>query len=255
MRERVVGVRVLVENDAAGYSIAQVLCDGDVRVWRFRTAASVAWLFGSRTHAASVGVRTISAPRARSITSFSSDILAGKVMMHLYPLMAQARARPIPVFPPIVRNHDIWAHVTVVELTSRLDDHALAGDEDALLLSVLDHTLPSDNSGGSAHLGDTVLDTSACRHEFGLGDWQVSFVGVVLVRRLHFSPSASAMRSRRIRGVCPIASRALLRTPDQWWVVSAVMSRTARTSVRSASGQRSQQRWARGVRLPEQTGS
>lgn len=45
------------------------------------------------------GVLTITAPRARSMTSFSRLILAGRVMMHWYPLMAQASASPIPVLP------------------------------------------------------------------------------------------------------------------------------------------------------------
>jgi hypothetical protein len=43
------------------------------------------------------GVLTISAPRARSITSFSRLIFAGKVMIHEYPLRAHAIASPIPV--------------------------------------------------------------------------------------------------------------------------------------------------------------
>lgn len=75
------------------------------------------------------GVRTMIAPRARSMTSFSRLIFAGSVMMHLanelrldttlegasesgerradirmthlYPLIAQHSASPIPVFPPI----------------------------------------------------------------------------------------------------------------------------------------------------------
>lgn len=42
------------------------------------------------------GVRTISAPRARSMTSFSRLILAGRVMIQAYPLSAHAMARPIP---------------------------------------------------------------------------------------------------------------------------------------------------------------
>ena len=42
------------------------------------------------------GVLTISAPKARSITSFSRLILAGRVIIHAYPLSAQAIAKPIP---------------------------------------------------------------------------------------------------------------------------------------------------------------
>jgi len=42
------------------------------------------------------GVLTISAPKARSITSFSKLILAGRVIIHAYPFNAHAIANPIP---------------------------------------------------------------------------------------------------------------------------------------------------------------
>jgi hypothetical protein len=42
------------------------------------------------------GVLTISAPNARNITSFSKLILAGRVIIHAYPLRAHAIASPIP---------------------------------------------------------------------------------------------------------------------------------------------------------------
>ena len=51
--------------------------------------------------AASVGVRTIVAPRAFKTTSFSILIFSGIVIIKLYPLTADARARPIPVFPEV----------------------------------------------------------------------------------------------------------------------------------------------------------
>ena len=50
---------------------------------------------------ASVGVRYILAPSARSVYTFSFDIFSGKVITILYPLMAAVRANPIPVFPDV----------------------------------------------------------------------------------------------------------------------------------------------------------
>lgn len=41
------------------------------------------------------------APRAFKTSVFSVDIFSGKVMMHLYPLTAAAKAIPIPVFPEV----------------------------------------------------------------------------------------------------------------------------------------------------------
>jgi hypothetical protein len=61
-----------------------------------------------------------------------------------------------------------------------------------------------------------------CHQQRGTPLWRLQPVGqkrtfrVLLTdssRRLHFKPSARAIRSRRMRGVCPIASRALFRIP------------------------------------------
>lgn len=46
--------------------------------------------------AAAVGVRTISAPRARSTLTFSFDIFSGITMMQRYPFTAAAIAKPKP---------------------------------------------------------------------------------------------------------------------------------------------------------------
>ena len=43
-----------------------------------------------------------SAPKARNVRIFISDILSGKVKMHLYPLTTAAIASPTPVFPPVL---------------------------------------------------------------------------------------------------------------------------------------------------------
>lgn len=45
---------------------------------------------------AEVGVRTISAPRARITFTFSSDIFSGMTMMQRYPFTAAAIAKPRP---------------------------------------------------------------------------------------------------------------------------------------------------------------
>jgi hypothetical protein len=61
-----------------------------------------------------------------------------------------------------------------------------------------------------------------CHPQRGTPLWRLQQVGqngtshILLTnssRRLHFKPSARAIRSRRMRGVCPIASRALFRIP------------------------------------------
>lgn len=46
--------------------------------------------------AAAVGVRTISAPKARSTLTFSLDIFKGITMMQRYPFIAAAIAKPKP---------------------------------------------------------------------------------------------------------------------------------------------------------------
>lgn len=51
------------------------------------------------SNAASVGVRMISAPNARSTSTFSFDIFSGSVMIMRYPRTAAVNAIPIPVFP------------------------------------------------------------------------------------------------------------------------------------------------------------
>ena len=47
----------------------------------FSRRATLMWLSGA-SEAASVGVRTISAPSARSTSAFSRDIFSGITMMH-----------------------------------------------------------------------------------------------------------------------------------------------------------------------------
>lgn len=59
-------------------------------------------------------------------------------------------------------------------LTSRLDNDALAGNEDALLLSMLNHTLnplaKEHPDVTVAHLGNTILDAATGGHELALAD-------------------------------------------------------------------------------------
>lgn len=128
----VVGVRILVQNDCVRYGISQGLCDAYTTVRRcdeqiterrtdmaFRAVPPTKSALPQdevipKAYAASVlsdqlvtikkiecgeayGVRTISAPSALNMTSFSKLILAGKVMIHAYPFSAQAIARPIPM--------------------------------------------------------------------------------------------------------------------------------------------------------------
>ncbi len=51
--------------------------------------------------AASVGVLITVAPNPLSTFDFSVDIFSGNVITHLYPLTADARASPMPVFPDV----------------------------------------------------------------------------------------------------------------------------------------------------------
>src|SRR5258705_2131631 len=60
--------------------------------------ATPMWLSGA-SHAASVGVRMISAPSASRTTCFSRLIFSGIVMTIRYPYTAAASAMPIPVLP------------------------------------------------------------------------------------------------------------------------------------------------------------
>ena len=57
--------------------------------------ATEMWLSGE-SQVAEVGVRTISAPRARKTITFSALIFSGSTIMVRYPLTAPASARPIP---------------------------------------------------------------------------------------------------------------------------------------------------------------
>lgn len=62
---------------------------------RFRRWATEMWLSGE-SKVAEVGVRTISAPRALRVSTFSLDIFSGNTMMQRYPFTAAAKAMPIP---------------------------------------------------------------------------------------------------------------------------------------------------------------
>ena len=58
--------------------------------------ATEIWLSGE-SHVAEVGVRTISAPKARRVSTFSLLIFSGSTMMQRYPLTAAHNANPSPV--------------------------------------------------------------------------------------------------------------------------------------------------------------
>ena len=58
-------------------------------------------MLSGSVEAASVGVRTIFAPKALIVNSFSMLIFSGIQIINLYPLTEAARASPIPVFPEV----------------------------------------------------------------------------------------------------------------------------------------------------------
>ena len=61
----------------------------------FSLWATEMWLSGE-SQVADVGVRTISAPRARKTMTFSALIFSGNTIIVRYPFTAPANARPIP---------------------------------------------------------------------------------------------------------------------------------------------------------------
>ena len=60
------------------------------------------WLSGE-SKVAEVGVLTISAPRARRVSTFSALIFSGRTIIQRYPLTAAARASPEMIFFPKIR--------------------------------------------------------------------------------------------------------------------------------------------------------
>ena len=58
--------------------------------------ATEIWLSGE-SQVAEVGVRTISAPKARRVSTFSLLIFSGSTIMQRYPLTAAHNANPSPV--------------------------------------------------------------------------------------------------------------------------------------------------------------
>lgn len=150
------------------------------------------------------------------MASFSRDILSGSVIIKGYPFRAQARPNPIP--DPLSIQYNV-IRTLMTESRAEICNHLYC------------QKLPQLPSFVQGSISLYVQPPPPCALRSGLlryhqqrGTplWRLQRVDqnttprVLLTnssRRLHFKPSARAIRSRRMRGVCPIASRALFRIP------------------------------------------
>ena len=90
--EWIIWVLVLVENDTARYRFLQSFSDTYVNSMvrngiLLKGSRCIPMLLSSDSEGASVGVRTISAPSAFNVSSFSNDIFSGSVIIKGYPYM------------------------------------------------------------------------------------------------------------------------------------------------------------------------
>ena len=145
------------------------------------------------------GVLTISAPRARNMTSFSKLILAGRVMIHWYPFSAHAIASPIPasqftspplywdrpVFPP---DYQLDSALTVFPgLTRWLDYYTLPRDQLPIFLSFDHHPLIHQLTSSRwwmRYLCDSILHRPARREVFTFSHYPLA-VSLTLTLRVY----------------------------------------------------------------------
>jgi hypothetical protein len=124
-------------------------------VMRHTLLRSCPLVMSSKSRQFTHGVLTISAPRARSITSFSRLILAGSVMIHWYPFSAHAIASPIPDISTVphhvydLQRTDQCYHLSPLaqlstdrnRLTRRFNDDTFPPHQCPILLSFFHHPL------------------------------------------------------------------------------------------------------------------